>query len=67
MKFGLVPFILASLKGVSQVILIENALSGFFIIVALGTVHIKLGVIALLSAMIGTLIGYSGITRKQSL
>ncbi|WP_337474141.1 urea transporter [Paenibacillus elgii] len=65
LKWNPVPFILASFKGVSQVILIENAWTGLIIVIALATVHVKLGVIALLSAMIGTLVGYLGGADKS--
>ena len=46
-----------SLKGISQVILIENAITGFIILLAISISSISLGIITLLSAFIGTLIG----------
>lgn len=46
-----------SLKGISQVILIENAITGFIILLAISISSISLGIITLLSAVIGTLIG----------
>jgi urea transporter len=52
--------IISSLKGISQVILIENAVTGFIILVAIMISSTYLGFIALLSAIIGTLIGKIG-------
>ncbi|MEC1525977.1 urea transporter [Neobacillus niacini] len=51
---------LTSLKGISQVILIENAFSGFIILIAITIASYSLGVITLLSSLIGTLIGKLG-------
>lgn len=48
---------LSSLKGISQVILIENAVTGFVILIAITISSLYLGIISLLSAIIGTLIG----------
>ncbi|RDW16434.1 urea transporter [Oceanobacillus arenosus] len=53
-------FISVSLKGISQVILIENVVSGAIILLAISITSVPLGVIALLSSMIGTLIGRLG-------
>ncbi|MFB7637706.1 urea transporter [Peribacillus butanolivorans] len=50
----------SSLKGISQVILIENAVSGFIILMAITIYSYHLGVITLSSAIIGTLIGKLG-------
>lgn len=52
--------IVSSLKGISQVILIENAVSGFIILAAITIASYSLGVIALFSVIIGTLIGKIG-------
>ncbi|WP_256238807.1 urea transporter [Bacillus sp. EB600] len=52
--------ITSSLKGISQVILIENAVTGFIILVAILISSIALGIITLLSAIIGTLIAKIG-------
>ena len=49
-------FIAASLKGISQVILIENAITGLLILIAITIDSYYLGIIALLSAIIGTLV-----------
>lgn len=48
-----------SLKGISQVILIENVMTGFIILLAISIASLLLGIITLLSAVIGTLIGKS--------
>lgn len=50
-------FISTSLKGISQVILIENAITGLIILIAITTYSYILGAIALASTVIGTLIG----------
>ncbi|MBE1553276.1 urea transporter [Sporosarcina limicola] len=50
----------ASFKGVSQVIFIENVVTGFIILLAITLSSYSLGVIALLSAIIGTLVGKVG-------
>ena len=47
-------FLSASLKGISQVIFIENVVSGLIILLAITISSYKLGIIALLSAFIGT-------------
>ena len=54
------PLITASLKGISQVILIENVMTGFLILIAITVSSYYLGIIALLSAIIGTLVGIVG-------
>ncbi|MCY9276835.1 urea transporter [Bacillus haynesii] len=54
------PLITASLKGISQVILIENVMTGFLILIAITVSSYYLGIIALLSAIIGTLVGKFG-------
>ncbi|MBU8880704.1 urea transporter [Bacillus sp. FJAT-29790] len=59
-KEALWPFLLASLKGISQVILIENAVTGLIILLAISIVSIPTGIITLASSMIGTLIGKVG-------
>lgn len=53
-------FMTVSLKGISQVILIENAITGALILLAIMISSFSLGVIALLSSMIGTLLGKLG-------
>ncbi|RKP51530.1 urea transporter [Cohnella endophytica] len=53
-------FLAASLKGISQVILIENSISGLIILAAITIGNLSLGIITLLSAMIGTWIGIAG-------
>lgn len=57
--------ITASLKGISQVILIENVMTGFLILVAITIFSYYLGIIALLSAIIGTLAGKLGAADEK--
>ncbi|MGG3799155.1 urea transporter [Metabacillus fastidiosus] len=52
--------ILATLRGISQVILIKNAFSGFIILLAITVSSYYLGLIALLSSFIGTVIAKIG-------
>ncbi|MFC4801329.1 urea transporter [Neobacillus sp. GCM10023253] len=61
------PFLRASLKGISQVILIENSITGLLILIAIAISSIYLGVIALLSAMIGTFTAMLGGADKESI
>ena len=56
----LIAFLIESLKGISQIIFIENTITGLFILAAITVSSISLGVIALLSAMIGTLVAKAG-------
>jgi urea transporter len=56
----------ASLKGISQVIFIENVVSGIIILVAITISSWSLGLIALLSSIIGTLIGKIGGANEDS-
>ncbi len=53
-------FIAASLRGISQVVLIENAITGFIILIAVTVSSYYLGIIALASAIIGTFVGKLG-------
>lgn len=57
----------SSLKGISQVILIENAVSGFIILAAITIASYSLGVITLLSSLIGTLIAKIGGANNESI
>lgn len=57
---SIASFFIASLKGISQVVLIENTITGILILVAITTSSLQLGVITLLSAFVGTLIGILG-------
>jgi urea transporter len=59
-------FFLASLKGISQVVFIENAISGFIILIAITIASFTLGIIALLSSIIGTLIAKIGGASEES-
>ncbi|MBA9025967.1 urea transporter [Peribacillus huizhouensis] len=56
----------ASLKGISQVILIENVITGLIILLSLTIYSYYLGLIALISAIIGTLIGKLGGADEDS-
>lgn len=58
--------ITTSLKGISQVILIENTISGLIILAAITIVDYRLGIIALLSSIIGTLTGYAAGADKNT-
>ncbi|QCJ45162.1 urea transporter [Bacillus sp. S3] len=49
-----------ALKGISQVVLVENAVSGFIIFAAVSVASVPLGLITLFSALIGTLIAKIG-------
>lgn len=51
---------LSTLRGISQVILIENAFSGFMIFLAISISSYYLGIVALLSSFIGTVIAKIG-------
>lgn len=50
------PFMKASLKGISQVILIDHAITGFIILLAIMVSSFQLGVLTLAFAMTGTLV-----------
>ncbi|WP_314588276.1 urea transporter [Paenibacillus terrigena] len=49
--------VVSTLKGISQVVLIENAMTGFVILIAILISSVSLAIISLLSALIGTVIG----------
>ena len=53
-------FILTALKGISQVLFIENAVSGMIILFGIAIYSPELALIAFASSLIGTLIGYYG-------
>src|SRR4051794_10900347 len=61
------PLITASLKSISQVILIENAITGLIILMAITFSSYYLGIICLLSAIIGTLAGKFGEANEKSI
>ncbi|WFA07080.1 urea transporter [Bacillus sp. HSf4] len=61
------PLITASLKGITQVILIENVMTGFLILIAITVSSYYLGIIALLSAIIGTLAGKLGAADEKNI
>ncbi|WP_233711248.1 urea transporter [Lederbergia citrisecunda] len=60
MEGDIFQFLITSLKGISQVILIENALTGVIILIAITSTSFLLGVVSLLSSIIGTFIGKIG-------
>ncbi|OCA84533.1 urea transporter [Bacillus sp. FJAT-27225] len=64
---SLFSFLTASLKGISQVMLIENALSGLIMLLAITTFSYSLGIIAFISGLIGTLIGKIGGVDEQTI
>ncbi|MBS4196944.1 urea transporter [Lederbergia citri] len=57
---NIVQFLIASMKGISQVILIENVLTGIIILIAISCASIVLGIITLLSSILGTFVGKLG-------
>lgn len=63
-KATLNAFIKATFKGVSQVLLIENVISGIIITTAIMLANISLGIITLLGAIIGTWIGLALVKDK---
>lgn len=65
-KSTLFSLILASLKGISQVIFIDRAVSGAIILLAISIASYSLGIITLLSSVIGTLIGKIGGAHENS-
>lgn len=48
--------VMATLENISQVILLENWVSGLMILIAITIANVQLGIVALLSAIIGTLV-----------
>ena len=57
---------MASLKGISQVIFIENVVSGILILIAITIASYELGIITLCSSLIGTVIGKIGGANEKS-
>lgn len=66
-KNGVASIFVASLRGISQVFFIVNAVTGVVILIAIMVSSWSLGVIALLSSIIGTLIGKIGGAPANSL
>jgi urea transporter len=56
-----------SFKGISQVIFVENARTGLLLLIAITISSYYLGIIALLSAIIGTLVGKFGGMDEDSI
>lgn len=65
-KEALFPLISSTFKGISQVILIENAVTGLFIVIAMMISSVSIGIIALLSSLIAVLIGRLGGAEKTT-
>lgn len=65
-KESLKSLIISLLKGISQVILIENAVSGFIILAAITIASYSLGIITLFSSLIGTVIAKMGGANQES-
>lgn len=63
-KGTIFSFLEESLKGISQIIFIENTITGLLILLAIFVSSLPLGIIALVSAMIGTLVAKVGGTDK---
>lgn len=66
-KNSVVGFISASFKGISQVLFIENVITGIIILLAITSTSFLVGMVALLSAIIGTAIGKIGGADEQSI
>lgn len=66
-EIGIFSLLKVSLKGISQVILIENTISGFIILITIMLSSYSLGLIAFISAIIGTIIGKIGGANKEKL
>lgn len=60
-------FLSSSFKGISQVLLIENAVTGFIIFIAITAASVEIGVLTMLSAIIGTGIGHVGGGNKSDI
>ena len=65
-KGGFTAIMLASLKGISQVIFLENVVSGVLILIAITIASYELGIITLCSSIIGTVIGKIGGANENS-
>ncbi|MEH7383710.1 urea transporter [Bacillus sp. JJ1533] len=63
----LFSFLTSALKGISQVMLIENALSGIIILIAITIFSYSLGIIAFLSALIANIMGRIGGVEEQTI
>lgn len=66
-KNSVLGFISASFKGISQVLFIENVITGIIILLAITSTSFLAGIVALLSAFIGTAIGKIGGADEQSI
>lgn len=59
--------IASALKGISQVILIENTISGLIILAAITFTSYSLGIIAFLSSLVGTFVAKIGGAEQESI
>lgn len=59
-KGDVYQFIIASVKGISQIVLIENVITGLIILAAITVASFFLGMITFLSVVIGTLVAIIG-------
>lgn len=62
-----ISFLAESLRGISQVVLIENAISGLIILLAISIASVKLGIIAFASSLLGTLVAKAGKANKTDI
>src|SRR5699024_6214327 len=60
-------FMSASMKGISQIVLMENVISGIVILLAITVASYTLGIVSLLSVIIGTLIAIIGGADKMAI
>ncbi|WP_053365018.1 urea transporter [Bacillus sp. FJAT-27245] len=66
-KESIKTLLVNSLRGISQVLLIENAISGLIILLAITVESFKLGAIAFISSLIGTLVAQLGGADKDEI
>src|SRR5690625_5010967 len=59
-------FVIASLKGISQIVLIENVITGLIILAAITVASPFLGIVTLLSVVIGTFVALIGGADKNA-
>ncbi len=66
-KGDVYQFIIASVKGISQIVLIENVITGLIILAAITVASFFLGMITFLSVVIGTLVAIIGGADKKAI
>lgn len=64
---GLDTYISISLKSISQVMLLENPVSGLIILLGITIADYRLGIVTIISAIIGNLVGIAGGVDKDIL